>query len=409
MIYETILPMLCKKSGLTFIAFSSEFNIVELDKSAYEISNTPKDISIGSDIRNHFWEFIGLEDKILNLKNGDTIDIPRIFKNKKYYDLEIEQLDSEKLFIVYIYKKADFLSDYLKAIQELNKKTLILQVEEAKTTKQKTYNELINQNIISFHVDTDGFITEVNSICSYFLGLDEKKIIGNHFSVFFHTRESTLDNSQTKILNATGIHGQNIFFHANVIPIQTNGVITSNMIICQDITHIKHISKGLEYAASHDSLTGLVNRSYLLKKIDDIIHINQGTKDGFILCLIDISNFKNINESFGHHAGDMLLKHLSSILVNFVRDFDIVSRVGSDEFIILFRNIDDESYLTSTINRIKKLPEQNILRYNEDENIEFNFNLTTSTYPKDAKDSQTLVKFLYEDMKKMKKMKSHAF
>lgn len=403
MIYETILPMLCKKSGLTFIAFSNDFKIVELDKSAYAISNTPQNITIGSDVREHFWEFIGLEEKILNLDENETLDIPRIFKNKKYYDLEIEQLVGKELFIVYIYKKADFLSDYLKAIQELNKKTLILQIEEAKNIKQQKYHDLINENIISFHVDTDGLITEVNSICSYFLGLDESKIIGNHFSVFFHTRESTLDNSQTKIFNAKSAQGEDVFFHANVIPIQTDGVVTSNMIICQDITHIKHIGKGLEYAASHDSLTGLVNRSYLLKKIDDIIHINQGSQEGFVLCLLDINNFKDINESFGHHAGDMLLKHLASILSNFVRDFDVVSRVGVDEFIVLFRNIDDESYLNATIDRIKKLPQQNPLRYNEDENIEFDFTLSTASYPKDAKSSQELVECLYKKIKKLKK------
>jgi diguanylate cyclase (GGDEF)-like protein/PAS domain S-box-containing protein len=402
MIYETILPMLCKKSGLTFIAFTPDFKIAELDKSAYEISNKPETITIGSDIRKHFWEFIGLETKILNLKKNETIDIPRIFKNEKYYDLEIEQLVDEKYFIVYIYKKANFLSDYLKAIQELNKKTLILQIEEAKSHKQQNYHDIINQNIISFHVDTDGLITEVNSICSYFLGLDEDKIIGQHFSVFFHTRESTLDNSQTKIFNAKNAQGEDVFFHANVIPIQSEGEVVSNMIICQDITHIKHIGKGLEYAASHDSLTGLVNRSYLLKKIDDIIHINRGSKEGFVLCLIDIKNFKEINESFGHHAGDMLLKHLASILSNFVRDFDVVSRVGVDEFIVLFREIDDDSYLDATINRIKKLPIQNPLRYNEDENIEFNFTLTTASYPKDAIKSQTLVESLYKKMKKLK-------
>jgi len=408
MLSDTILQFLCKKGTISYILFSPEFKIIEFSENISSISDTPQNINIGSDIRDSFWEFIGIEEKILELlkSNENTLKIPMIYKNSKYYDIEIEPLKIDKydeLFIAYIDQKSTFSVEYFKTIQELNKKTLILQTQELKTDKQKNYYDLINQNIISFHVNTDGIIIEANSICIYFLGKNENEVIGQHFSVFFHTRESNINNNQTKIFNAISAQGDNIFFHAEIIPIQNDGIINENIIICQDITHLKKIEKKLEYAANHDSLTGLPNRSLLLQKIDKAIEKSEDNSTNFSLCFIDLNNFKQVNDTYGHHAGDMLLKHVSSTLSSFVREDDSIARIGGDEFVILFIQLENQDYLNTIIQRIQKSPDKYTLVYNETDEIQFSFSIGVSHYPKNGTDAKSLLDYANKEMYKSKK------
>ncbi len=173
--------------------------------------------------------------------------------------------------------------------------------------------------------------------------------------------------------------------------------------MCQDITHLKKIEQELEYAARYDSLTGLSNRSYLLNKIDEAIKDADNNSCSFSLCFIDLDNFKPVNDNFGHHAGDMLLKHIASILSHEVRDFDTVSRIGGDEFIVLFSHIENQEYLDLAIQRIQKLPQLHPLIYNEEESIDFGFSLGVSSYPQNAHDAKTLLDYADKEMYKIKK------
>ncbi len=410
-----ILSLLCKRSGLSYILFTKDFKIIDFDENASLVADDATHLKIGSDIREACWEYIGMEESILNILvgNDSSLKVNMIFKNSKYYNIEIVAIEkffisqtlrtdiNEKVFITYISRKLNFSPQYLQTIQKLNEKTLILQSDEIKVEKEKNYYNLINQNIISFHVDIDGIITKVNSVCVYFLGKDEEDILHNHFSVFFHTKES--DFTKSKMFNAIDAKGKNIFFHANIIPIEHNGLVVENIIICQDITHLRRVEKELEYASNHDSLTGLPNRSYLLKKIDEEIKIAKEKNSNFTLCFIDIDNFKSINNNFGNHAGDMLLKHISSILNDSIREFDYVARVGSDKFIVLLKETQNKEYFDSTIQRIKELPKQNPLFYSEDDTITFDFSLGISSYPKNGDSAKSLLDFTNQEICKAKK------
>ncbi len=406
MLNSDILPLICKKSGIFYILFNDKFEIIEFDENVSYASDSLDHLKVGLDIRDAFWEFVGIEDEILNLKDDASVKINMIFKKSVYYDIEIQQLENEenkKIFIVYLFKKTEFTAEYLKNIQQLNKQTLVLEIDEINNQRKKSNYDLINQNIISFHVDIDGFILEVNSICIYFLGKNEDDILGKHFSVFFHTRKNNLNNNDSKIFTALSAQNDNVFFHADIIPIQENGTVVENIIVCQDITHLKKIEQELEYAVNHDSLTGLANRSLLLKNIDENIEHAKENNLVFSLCFIDLDNFKPVNDTHGHHAGDMLLKHIASVLNDFVRDIDTVARIGGDEFVILFKEIQNQDYLDSVIERIKELPAKNALYYNQNTTIGFGFSLGVGSFPSDAKDAKSLIEFADKEMYKVKK------
>ena len=112
------------------------------------------------------------------------------------------------------------------------------------------------------------------------------------------------------------------------------GTTTSIITTFNNVTPWR-IAKEAEYAANHDPLTGLENRAGLLKKLESSIKRKEreGTDIGVLFC--DLDYFKNINDTYGHHAGDRVLQIVAERMQGNVRGDDIVSRLGGDEMVII--------------------------------------------------------------------------
>ena len=91
-----------------------------------------------------------------------------------------------------------------------------------------------------------------------------------------------------------------------------------------------------------DNLTGIANRRYFLDKLDEFIAHFNTTKQSFSLLLIDIDFFKKVNDIYGHHAGDIVLKVFARVLEKHVREQDIVARYGGEEFGVLLAHTNTE-------------------------------------------------------------------
>lgn len=109
-------------------------------------------------------------------------------------------------------------------------------------------------------------------------------------------------------------------------------------IIFQNVTQAKSMQKALSYNATHDSLTGILNRREFEKAINQAL-LNVDLKGmQYILCYLDLDYFKIINDTAGHAAGDALLKEISALLFQRLRKVDVLARLGGDEFGILLLN-----------------------------------------------------------------------
>ena len=106
-----------------------------------------------------------------------------------------------------------------------------------------------------------------------------------------------------------------------------------------DITERKQVERVLEHTAHHDALTGLPNRLLLYRRLADELASVKAHGDNFALHLIDLDRFKSINDGFGHHHGDALLKEIAARLLREVREGDMVARLGGDEFAIVQRSL----------------------------------------------------------------------
>jgi len=122
---------------------------------------------------------------------------------------------------------------------------------------------------------------------------------------------------------------------------------------------LKRANEKLEYISSHDALTGLLNQSALFDTLKNQYNIAERFNKPFSIIMIDIDDFKNINDRYGHPAGNEALKHMAEIIKRTVREVDIKGRYGGDEFIIspLEASVDEALLIAQKlIYNLKNLP-----------------------------------------------------
>jgi diguanylate cyclase (GGDEF)-like protein len=122
----------------------------------------------------------------------------------------------------------------------------------------------------------------------------------------------------------------------------------------EEIQERTRVEQQLRHHAYHDSLTGLSNRALLLDRLKGALNRSRRIADyRFAALYLDIDDFKNINDSYGHPTGDQLLIAFADRLSSCVRDVDTLSRLGGDEFVLLIEGINDNKYITEVAERVQ--------------------------------------------------------
>jgi len=117
-----------------------------------------------------------------------------------------------------------------------------------------------------------------------------------------------------------------------------DGHLRGMVVVFRDVTEARRMQKRIAYQASHDSLTGLVNRCEFERRLQELVTDPGKACSPHALCYLDLDQFKVVNDTCGHVAGDELLRQLASILRTVVRDSDTLARLGGDEFGVLLPN-----------------------------------------------------------------------
>jgi diguanylate cyclase (GGDEF)-like protein/PAS domain S-box-containing protein len=115
------------------------------------------------------------------------------------------------------------------------------------------------------------------------------------------------------------------------IRIETGETIGAVMLL-HDVTEMRGLARQMSYQATHDALTGLVNRREFERRLQEAVDTAHRGDSAHVLCYLDLDRFKAINDAGGHGAGDAMLRETAKILRDAVRDSDTVSRIGGDEF-----------------------------------------------------------------------------
>ena len=104
------------------------------------------------------------------------------------------------------------------------------------------------------------------------------------------------------------------------------------VVLLHDVTEMRGLARQMSYQATHDALTGLVNRREFERRLDEAIENGHRGDGQHVLCYLDLDRFKVVNDTSGHLAGDSMLREVAKVLRDAVRDSDTVGRLGGDEF-----------------------------------------------------------------------------
>ena len=140
--------------------------------------------------------------------------------------------------------------------------------------------------------------------------------------------------------------GNEIYIESTAAPIRNDrGEVTGAVLVFHDVSESRELNRRLSYHASHDILTGLVNRREFESRLERALKSAKARETSYALCYLDLDQFKMINDSCGHTAGDALLGQLGALLKSKIRWRDTLARLGGDEFGLLLESCSMEEAL----------------------------------------------------------------
>ncbi len=201
-------------------------------------------------------------------------------------------------------------------------------------------------------------------------------------------------------LRTFSVSGEPIFDEA--------GVFRGYRGIGTDITERRKAEQRIEFLAYHDTLTGLPNRVLVQDRFVQAVAQAERSQTKVALVYLDLDNFKGINDSLGHAAGDLLLKEVALRLVTCVRDTDTISRQGGDEFLLVLRDLPDTDIVSAILMKIMDSLQQPVVTEGGQE-LSTTASVGVAIYPDDGRDFDTLRKKADQAMYRSKEAGRNAY
>ncbi|MBF0326375.1 MAG: EAL domain-containing protein [Alphaproteobacteria bacterium] len=265
-----------------------------------------------------------------------------------------------------------------------------------------------------FVTDSDSLIIHVNAAFSDITGYQAAEVIGKnprilasgrHDLAFYEKMWSDLTNQgrwQGEIWDRRK-DGEMFASWENIAAVRdSEGVLTNYVAVISDITTRKQVEERLSYAANHDPLTRLPNRTLFQERLGRAMARAQRNQALVALLFIDLDRFKQVNDSMGHLAGDMLLQQVAERLTGCTRQGDTVARLAGDEFTVILEDVEEPRDAAIVAHKIlHRLVEPFDLG---GEGAQISSSIGVALYPSDAADAQGLIKLADEAMYRAKHM-----
>lgn len=361
----------------------------------------------------------GLETKIsfLEWQNeiGNMARTVEVFKENSVKRLEAEagiaekniELKSQLAYVNKLHKEtgeqakkamalAENLSDARKSAEEA--------VKSAKINENKV-NAIINtvpDAVIT--INSKGIVETFNPGAENMFLYKTIEVVGKNVSLLMPEPHKTAHNSYLE--NFYAGNSKSIIGHPReeiaarkggetfpielVINTMKSGIETKITGVIRDITDRVAAQKEIRRMALTDPLTSLANRNQFNTNLDLAINTAKRFNRKFAVLLLDLDKFKPVNDTYGHQTGDLLLKHVSSVLSENFRDVDTVARIGGDEFSVICTEIAMRVDIAKSAKRvIKKLSQPISIDGNT---IKIGVSIGISLYPSDSEIKEDLIK-----------------
>ena len=224
-----------------------------------------------------------------------------------------------------------------------------LEVSLSRSKRQAQYTlESISEGVIT--TDNQGRIDYMNRAAESMVGANRDDAAGHKTGELF----SLIDDADRRslgdpverclsirrrvnmgrralLVSKDGEHEHSVEISASPIQGPSNS-ISGTVVVFHDVGEIRGLTQQMSYQATHDALTGLINRREFERRLQEAMDSAHAEEAVHILCYMDLDRFKAVNDSCGHIAGDNMLREVSNLIKEQVRDSDFVGRLGGDEF-----------------------------------------------------------------------------
>ncbi len=279
----------------------------------------------------------------------------------------------------------------------------------AKLKMPKRVNNLVDQNLVEnnkmvvISFDTEGKINEFNAHAESLSGYRSGEVLGEDFvSLFvpqsyqervrFDMQKSFKNKKSTLELNFPFIcrDGNKKIVTWEKSFVSKKGYVDTLFLLGIEHSGEDEVQDKLQYLANYDALTDLPNKNLLMDRLQNSMNKASRQDKKLITLFLNIDNFKSVNYTFGYSFADELLRSISKRLYSKLRDYDTVARFGSDEFVIIFEEVENELDAGGLAQRVEKLFKEPFrIKGNE---IFLNPNMGISFFPSDANSAKSLIK-----------------
>jgi diguanylate cyclase (GGDEF)-like protein/PAS domain S-box-containing protein len=273
------------------------------------------------------------------------------------YEVELRHKKGHGVWVLinvrYFHDSAGAIAGIEGIIRDITNRKLTEQALEYEREKAQVTLKSIADGVIT--TDVHGRIEYLNPTATTITGWQLTAAKGMNIETVYHPISDSevlqVSNPVTECLRTgnsvmfanirllTRQDGREFAIRDSASPIRNRlGEIIGVVLIIHDVTHIRDMSQQLAYQASHDAHTGLLNRRAFEQRVLQALEASHTHGVQHVLCYMDLDQFKIINDTCGHIAGDTMLVQIAHTMQSFVRDGDTFARLGGDEFGLLLEN-----------------------------------------------------------------------
>lgn len=257
----------------------------------------------------------------------------------------------------------------------------------------RKFAEATHEGIV-FH--EDGRITDCNDALLRLAGYSFGELVGRPVLDFAaqESRDAILVNIRAgyeRPYEATILHRD-----GTRIAVELTGKVMPfagkhyRMTVVRDIRDRKEAEARIQFLAHHDTLTGLPNRVLLMDRLEFILASARRRKARVGILFIDLDNFKTVNDSLGHAAGDTLLRQVATRIEESLRSVDVVSRLGGDEFLVVLPDLESEQAPVAVAEKLLAAVSEPVEL--EGQGVSVSPSIGIAVFPRDGDNADTLIK-----------------
>jgi len=334
------------------LVLDEQLNIISANRSFHDVflvSAESGDKQHFADFSRQLWRVSTLRERIRAVISNNSelrdfeIDCDFLKVGKKSLSLNARRLQQQ----------GDQPQCILLAMEDISeRKQVQASLFEEKERAQVTLR-CIGEAVIT--TDANGIVEYLNPIAERLTGWSEDEACGQPIDKIYkiidegsrepidglvsHCLQQGRTISQERDIVIINHNGQEFAIEDTVAPMRgSQGELLGAVIVFKDVTKQRRMTKELVHHAGHDALTGLVNRREFVKRLERVVATSKSSAKQHVLCFIDLDQFKLVNDSVGHAAGDELLRQVAGLFLENVRERDTLARLGGDEFGLLLDN-----------------------------------------------------------------------